>query len=567
MVYTRQPTTFVSGTVVTSLWTNWINQKAQEVVSVLDYGATGDGITDDTTAIQAAINTGKSVYFPDGTYIVTALTTLSNQRLSGNGPSSILKQKAGSANFTRVITVNAQTNVIIEKLHINGNGNAQQVGEQNHGIFIVESTNVLVQHNIVHDCQGDNIGVYSNTDPVTVNGVVITNNIIYNLGRSGIVLSGHGARSVIISNNSINTGTYITTSTSKGNAIHLELDNTSANYIGDVVVQGNTCIGTGITSSGNFTSLVINGNTVRNVNQTIAIAHIGIVAASSLTITNNVLEGDNTTLVDGISVQDPGVSGAPVVHNVLISGNIVEKIAGQGITIFGSGFGIPSIGRVIVTHNILDTIGTGGSKSGISIVSAFPTSTITNNIVKGVTNVGVSVQATSNFTISGNTVSEFGGSYGVYIATKNSIGVGPGQVFGNIISHSSPTGKTGIRVENEATNNRVTIFGNDVSAVQLPINIGALATNCSSWGNVTGNASVVGSFTLSAAATTVVTNANVTSTSKIILVPTNAAAATLMGSAKALYISARTAGTSFTVATANAVAAAGTETFDYWISS
>lgn len=72
-----------------------------------------------------------------------------------------------------------------------------------------------------------------------------------------------------------------------------------------------------------------------------------------------------------------------------------------------------------------------------------------------------------------------------------------------------------------------------------------------------------GTFTLAAAATTTVANTSVTSTSKIFLMPTNAAAATLMGGAKALYVSARTPGASFAVTTANAAAAAGTETFEF----
>lgn len=74
-----------------------------------------------------------------------------------------------------------------------------------------------------------------------------------------------------------------------------------------------------------------------------------------------------------------------------------------------------------------------------------------------------------------------------------------------------------------------------------------------------------GSFTLGAAATTVVNNGNVLTTSIIIPFPTNASAGTLMGSTKSLYISAKSAGVSFTVATASAVAAAGTETFAYVI--
>lgn len=74
-----------------------------------------------------------------------------------------------------------------------------------------------------------------------------------------------------------------------------------------------------------------------------------------------------------------------------------------------------------------------------------------------------------------------------------------------------------------------------------------------------------GTFTLAAAATTTVTQPDVQSNSIIVPLPTNAAAATLMGSNKSLYVSAKVAGTSFTVATASGVAAAGTEQFVYLI--
>lgn len=76
---------------------------------------------------------------------------------------------------------------------------------------------------------------------------------------------------------------------------------------------------------------------------------------------------------------------------------------------------------------------------------------------------------------------------------------------------------------------------------------------------------VSGTFTMTATATLVVTDPAVRSQSSILLQPTNASAGTLMGSNKSLYISAKTAGASFTVATASAVAAAGTETFTYTI--
>lgn len=74
-----------------------------------------------------------------------------------------------------------------------------------------------------------------------------------------------------------------------------------------------------------------------------------------------------------------------------------------------------------------------------------------------------------------------------------------------------------------------------------------------------------GTFTLSAAAATTVTDTNVAANSYIGWTPTNAAAAGVEGSSKKLYISARTAGASFQVTTGDGVAAAGTETFTYVI--
>ena len=72
-----------------------------------------------------------------------------------------------------------------------------------------------------------------------------------------------------------------------------------------------------------------------------------------------------------------------------------------------------------------------------------------------------------------------------------------------------------------------------------------------------------GSFIFGAAATVVVSNVAVQANSRVILIPTNASAATLMGSAKSPYVSNITVGTNFTVSTANGVAATGTEAFQY----
>jgi hypothetical protein len=59
-------------------------------INVLDYGAKGDGTTDDTTAIQAAIDAayGRTLYFPAGMYVHTGLNIHEGIMLIGEMPMS-----------------------------------------------------------------------------------------------------------------------------------------------------------------------------------------------------------------------------------------------------------------------------------------------------------------------------------------------------------------------------------------------------------------------------------------------------------------------------------------------
>jgi polygalacturonase len=53
-----------------------VQAKLRETVSVKDFGAVGDGVADDTVAIQAAVNSAITVEFPDGTYLISGNITL-----------------------------------------------------------------------------------------------------------------------------------------------------------------------------------------------------------------------------------------------------------------------------------------------------------------------------------------------------------------------------------------------------------------------------------------------------------------------------------------------------------
>ena len=104
-------------------------------------------------------------------------------------------------------------------------------------------------------------------------------------------------------------------------------------------------------------------------------------------------------------------------------------------------------------------------------------------------------------------------------------------------------------------------------ATDIVTQLQGIVRQLSAWVQAFKGRAAFGNFTMGAAATTVISQPVVASNSIITLTPTNADAGTLMGSAKSLYISAKTTGVSFTVATANGVVAAGGETFDYSIST
>ena len=82
-----------------SVTTN-VGDKLAQTVSVMDFGAVGDGVTDDTAAIQAAFDADVPVYFPEGAYLTTATVTQTNSqpiRMDGliladnfNGPALVV---------------------------------------------------------------------------------------------------------------------------------------------------------------------------------------------------------------------------------------------------------------------------------------------------------------------------------------------------------------------------------------------------------------------------------------------------------------------------------------------
>ena len=77
------------------------DSKLRDLVSLKDYGAVGDGVANDTSAVQSAVDAvsaagGGVLWVPPGTYLVDTITMAANVRLEGQGVSSIFKLRTGT---------------------------------------------------------------------------------------------------------------------------------------------------------------------------------------------------------------------------------------------------------------------------------------------------------------------------------------------------------------------------------------------------------------------------------------------------------------------------------------
>lgn len=132
--------------------------KLKESISVKDFGATGDGSTNDAAAISAALTaaSGKELYFPPGTYVIgSQLTVPSKTRLRGAGHgASVIKLSASFpaatgaiVNATQSGTVDAYYDSDIEFIGLRFDGNSNASRSENFLTFL------KVKDCLVEDCE------------------------------------------------------------------------------------------------------------------------------------------------------------------------------------------------------------------------------------------------------------------------------------------------------------------------------------------------------------------------------------------------------------------------------
>lgn len=97
-------------------------------VNVQNYGATGNGTTDDTTAIQNAANAaaalGQPLFFPPGTYLHNGIITFAGIVVNGSGGACVLQ--AGDPDNTAVVLTGA--NVSLRNFLISSSGLSSTCG-------------------------------------------------------------------------------------------------------------------------------------------------------------------------------------------------------------------------------------------------------------------------------------------------------------------------------------------------------------------------------------------------------------------------------------------------------
>lgn len=138
-----------------------VQAKLRQTVSVEDFGAVGDGVTNDTAAIQAAINSlvsGQTLMFSQN-YKITAALTITNKsriRLSGKGRVFFSGAPSGDYIFTMVGTID---DLEIDSLTLEGDNNAsysqgaignnsgQTISNTRFHDLTIKNINVGISHN------------------------------------------------------------------------------------------------------------------------------------------------------------------------------------------------------------------------------------------------------------------------------------------------------------------------------------------------------------------------------------------------------------------------------------
>ncbi len=345
------------------------------VVSAKTYGAKGDGRTDDTAAIQAAIEvvagTGGTLLVPDGTYLINAilannqgLQLRSNMTLRLSSGAVLKAMPNGSAAYS-ILFLPRVTNVNIIGGTIEGERSAHTGtgGESGMGIFVASSQNVFIEGVTAKECWGDGfyIGGSAGSTNITLCNVVADHN-----RRQGL----------------------------------------SVVYADGVVVRNST---------------------FKNTQGTLPEAGIDIEPNAGETVANMQILGCTFTnnsgggIQNGLALKDRGIAFA---RNVLIDGNVM---VGNG---FNAANNEPGGGGIEISntagHRVTNNVMRDNKNWGLRLRDEADDIIVTGNTITGTQGDGIYLDPTiTNYTITGNT------RYGIYQGSGARGTLGTNLVSGN----------------------------------------------------------------------------------------------------------------------------------------
>ena len=480
-------------------------EKLAQTVSVKDFGAVGDGVTDDTAAIQAALDSGCEVYVPEGTYLLNSNVTVSSEMLlTGEG--------RGNSHFSGA-----------GKFILQGSLQVENIGFLNTNEHIEIATNAVGATTFgyirVDKCLFNNSSTFSivtegvNRD-VFVEEVSILNSVFNGNG------AGSGAIDIRASHRVANIHNNIIEDYNNGGgcgAIRLGQLTTSAdnncyshitnNYIDNISSIGGTGSTYGIQVIKGFMNII--GNTVRNLINDAKDDCEGIYASgfSSRIIGNTLVDagaseaqitvkgGSKCNVIGNYVFQTAGRNRAPgiTIQNAsgsICQGNIVINPYKRGIWIDGAN--VPR--DVLIDGNFIQNVendGTGrtflGVTAGIYLAAAGDQVRVTNNQIKNVTDsvtpTGVAgIHSTGNkvaLYINDNTVTIGNGDAIMISSAPQFVAVSGNDLIGTAL-RGFRTSTTGGVTNLQFTNNKI------ASTITTPVlfNGNVLPTTFTAHGNI-----------------------------------------------------------------------------------
>ena len=217
--------------------------------NVRDFGAVGDGTTDDTAAIQAALNASLDVVIPIGTYLISSTIAIPEKcKVEMQGGYGNVSTAPPATYLIKKSTMTTVGVTLGEKALIVGGGLTGQVGNTGDGIQLLRNNATL--HN-VYVSKAGGVGVRVGTDGTYSNANSFE---LYRVGSFGN--GSHGIYihdGVSVGSADANAGTIYQCTANQNGGDGIRLGNCFWNSVINCLTEGNTGYGLYLSGTNNAT--------------------------------------------------------------------------------------------------------------------------------------------------------------------------------------------------------------------------------------------------------------------------------------------------------------------------